>query len=175
MYRTKTTIHQERVQVYRNKKSTLDLSEVRSAGKESELLGDSARQMNAAINEAFAEIGVLSQLISAMKKNARRLMRTTQDLSETTISDQQRQEFSQCTKDILESAGKSQDRMQFADRMHHRLYDVQTNLKRLAEISQTREQQSQKKRGWGSLFRDPRPGKSNLSIEEELYISTDHK
>lgn len=162
--------------MYRTKKSTLNLSAIGKGNKESELLGDSARQMNAAINEAFAEIGVLSQLINAMKKNARRLRRTTQELSDTSISENQREEFSQCTKDILESAGKSQDRMQFADRMHHRLYDVQDNLKKLAEISQTREkQEEQKKRGWSSLFRDSKASKNAMSVEDELHISTDHR
>jgi len=132
--------------------------------------------MNAAINEAFAEIGVLSQLINAMKKNARRLRRTTQELSDGPISEDERFEFSVCTKDLIESAGKSQDRMQFADRMHHRLYDVQTNLKKLAEISETREKQAeQKNRGWAGLFREPRSFGSKASIEDELHISTQHR
>jgi len=159
--------------MYRSKKSTLDLSTTDLGCRESELLGDSARQMNSAINEAFAEIGVLSQLINAMKKNARRLRRTTQDLSDRPINDDQRQEFSECTRDLLDSAGKSQDRMQFADRMHHRLYDVQTNLKKLAELSQNREREAeQKSRGLGSLFRSVKPSAKSVSVEEELNLNT---
>jgi len=162
--------------MYRSKKSTLDLSVTDAGCRESELLGDSARQMNAAINEAFAEIGVLSQLINAMKKNARRLRRTTQELADRPISENERKEFSECTKDILDSAGRSQDRMQFADRMHHRLYDVQTNLKKLAELSQTREKQAeQKSRGWSGLFRDSKSYANKVSIEDELHVSTDHR
>lgn len=162
--------------MYRSKKSTLDLSTADGNGRESKLLGESARQMNTAINEAFAEIGVLSQLISAMKKNARRLRRTTQDLTERPISESERLEFSECTKDILDSAGKSQDRMQFADRMHHQLFDVQNNLKKLAELSQTREKQEQQKnRGWTNMFRDRKPQNSALSVEEELNVSTEHR
>ena len=66
--------------------------------------------------------------------------------------------------------------MQFADRMHHRLYDVQTNLKRLAEISQIREREAeQKKRGFAGLFRDSKSSARNLSVEDELNISTDHR
>ena len=42
--------------MYRSKKSTLDLSVTDVGCRESELLGDSVRQMNAAINEAFAKL-----------------------------------------------------------------------------------------------------------------------
>jgi len=124
--------------------------------------------MNAAINEAFAEMCVLAQLISTMKKNARKLKRASQDLEESDYCETRLVALEAYAQDLSETAGKSQERMQFADRMHHRLFDVQSNLKKIAELVEQRQGQS-KKGSWGHFFRDSEV----RSVEQQILSEFD--
>ena len=100
----------------------------------SRFLHASAVQIEAATEETRDEIESLTQLVIALAQHASAMNRRLDRLAELNLAPEDLAGIREDIKSLDAAANKTIARLQFADRMHQRLANVQVNLDALAEL-----------------------------------------